>query len=403
MKPTKKNRLVRTLLILALLVAIAVVVKVLFFPPAPPPAPATAEASRGAIENAVLATGTLEAQRLVSVGAQVSGQLRTLHVELGDVVKQGQELAEIDSLTQQNTVRNTEAQLRTVRAQRAAQLASRKQAELQFARQKQLLAIDASSRQEYEAAEATLASVRAQIAALDAEIAQAEIAVDTAKVNLGYTTINAPMDGTVVALIAQEGQTLNANQQAPTILKLARLDTLTVKAQISEADVVRVRPGQTVYFTILGQPDKRYYATLRSVEPAPESIATETSSTASGSSASSSSSAIYYNGLFDVPNPDGTLRISMTAQVNIVLDSAEDAVLVPSAAVRPGPKPGTSTVRVQDAQGAIQTRDVQVGINNNVNAQIVSGLEAGERVVIGPGVRPGAPSAAPRNPPRMRL
>jgi len=405
MKPTKKNRVVRTLLILAILVAVAVVVKVLFFPPAPPPAPVTAEASRGNIENTVLATGTLEALRLVSVGAQVSGQLRTLKVELGDEVKQGQELAEIDSLTQQNTVRNTEAQMRTVRAQRAAQVASRKQAELEFARQKQLLAIDASSRQEYEAAEATLGTVRAQIAALDAQLAQAEIAVDTAKVNLGYTRILAPMDGTVVAMIAQEGQTLNANQQAPTILKLARLDTLTVKAQISEADVVRVKPGQEVYFTILGQPDKRYYAKLRSVEPAPESIATESSTSQSSSSSSSSSSAIYYNGLFDVPNPDGTLRISMTAQVNIVLDSAKDAVIVPSAAVRPGNKPGTSMVRVLDDQGVPQPREVQVGINNNINAQVLSGLEPGERVVIGPGARPaGAGGNQPaRMPPRMRL
>lgn len=403
MKPTKKNRVVRTLLILAILVAAAVAIKVLFFPPAPPPAPVTAEATRGDIENTVLATGTLEALRLVNVGAQVSGQLRTLHVALGDVVKQGQLLAEIDSLPQQNTVRNTEAQLRTVRAQRAAQVASLKQAELEFARQKRLLAIDASSRQEYEAAEATLATVRAQIAASDAELAQAEIAVDTAKVNLGYTRITAPMDGTVVAEIAQEGQTLNANQTAPTLLMLAHLDTLTVKAQISEADVVRVKPGQTVYFTILGQPDKRYYAKLRSVEPAPESITSQASASSSASSgSSSSSSAVYYNGLFDVPNPDGTLRISMTAQVNIVLDSADDAVLVPSAAVRPGPKPGTAIVRVLDDQGVPQPRQVEIGINNNINAQVLSGLAAGERVVIGPGARPGG-NAPARTPPRMRL
>src|SRR5690606_11772998 len=119
-------------------------------------------------------------------------------------------------------------------------------------RQKELLAIDATSRQEFEAAEAALSTIRAQIAASDAGIAQSKISLDTAKVNLGYTQIRAPMDGTVVALIAQEGQTLNANQTTPTILKLAQLDKLTVKAQISEGDVVRVKPGQDVYFTILG-------------------------------------------------------------------------------------------------------------------------------------------------------
>src|SRR5690606_349610 len=233
-------------------------------------------------------------------------------------------------------------------------------------------------RQDYEAPEASLGTIRAQIAALDAEIKQATIAVDTAKVNLGYTQITAPMAGTVVAVIAQEGQTLNANQQAPTILKLAQLDTLTVKAQISEGDVVRVRPGQEVYFTILGEPDKRYYGKLRSVEPAPESIATESSNAASASSGSASSSAVYYNGLFEVDNPGGTLRISMPAQVHIVLDSADDAVLVPSAAIRPAPQGRGRVVRVMAEDGSIQTRPVEVGIDNNVTAQILSGVEPGE-------------------------
>jgi len=207
--------------------------------------------TRGDIERTVLATGTLEAYKLVSVGAQVSGQLKELKVGLGDRVKQGDLLAEIDSTTQQNTIRNAEAQLLTAQAQRKVQLATQKQAQQNFERQKQLLAIDAASRQEFEAAETALATITAQLEASASSISQNKIALDTARVNLGYTQIRAPMDGTVVALIAQEGQTLNANQTAPTILKLAQLDKLTVKAQISEGDVVRVRAGQKVYFTIL--------------------------------------------------------------------------------------------------------------------------------------------------------
>ncbi len=398
MKPTRKRSL-RYLLIAAALIAAGVAIKILFFSTEPPPQFTTAPAVRGDLENSVLATGTLEAFKLVSVGAQVSGQLKSLKVELGDVVTQGQLLAEIDSLTQQNALRNAEAALETKRAQRAAQVATLKQADQDFKRQKQMLALDASSRQDYEAAEATLGTVRAQIAALDAEIKQASITMDTAKVNLGYTQITAPMDGTVVAVIAQEGQTLNANQQAPTIIKLAQLDTLTVKAQISEADVIRVQPGQEVYFTILGEPDKRHYGKLRSVEPAPESIATETSSSSSSSS-SSTSSAIYYNGLFDVPNPEGILRISMTAQVYIVLDKAEDAVLVPSSALRSTDK-GTS-VRVLNAQGQPEPRRVKVGIDNNISAQILEGLEPGEQVVVGSG-QSGARPAQQARMPRMRL
>lgn len=406
MKPAKKRTLTYLLLI-CILIAIGVAVKMFFFTPEPPPQFTTARVVRGDIEQSVLANGTLEAYKLVSVGAQVSGQLKSLKVEAGDVVAEGELIAEIDSMTQQNALRNAEAALQTKRAQRAAQVALLKQSELAFKRQKQMLAANASSRQEYEAAEATLGSVRAQIAALDAEIAQASIAVDTAKVNLGYTRITAPMDGTVVAVQAQEGQTLNANQQAPTIIKLAQLDTLTVKTEISEADVIRVKPGQQVYFTILGDPDTRYYATLRTVEPAPDSIATDTGT--SSASASSSSSAIYYNGMFDVPNPDGVLRISMTAQVYVILDQAKDAVLVPASAVRPAPRDAGargrgSLVQVVNAQGQPEPRRVKVGINNNIQAQILEGLEPGETVVIGSGAGgPRPPQGQQPRMPRMRL
>jgi macrolide-specific efflux system membrane fusion protein len=396
----RNKRTLSYLLLAVVVIATAVAVKMLFFTAPPPPAFTTAEVARGDLEKTVLATGTMEAYKLVSVGAQASGQLKSLKVGLGDQVKAGQLLAEIDSMTQQNTLRNAEAALETRRAQRAAQVANLKQAEREFERQKQMLARDASSRQDFEAAEATLASVKAQIAAIDAEIKQAGITVDTAKVNLGYTRILAPMDGTIVAEVAQEGQTLNANQQAPTIFKLAQLDRLTIKAQISEADVIRVKPGQEVYFTILGEPDNRIQATLRAVEPAPESI---TSDTSTGSAGSSSSSAIYYNGLFDVPNPDHKLRIAMTAQVYIVLEKAENALLVPSAALRQGQR--GQSVRVLNAAGEPEPRRVKVGIDNNIHAQILEGLEAGEQVVIGGAPKAGARprQGQPQRMPRMRF
>ena len=126
------------------------------------------------------------------------------------------------------------------------------------------------------------------------------------------------MDGVVVGIVTEEGQTVVSAQAAPTILRLANLDTITVKAQISEADVTRVRPGQKVYFTILGDPDARHYGKLRAIEPA-----TDSASSSSSASTSSSSTAIYYNGLFEVPNPDRTLRVSMTAQVFVVLSEAK--------------------------------------------------------------------------------
>jgi membrane fusion protein, macrolide-specific efflux system len=371
--------------------------------PATAPAVATTPAVVADIENTVVATGTLEAAQLVSVGAQVSGRITSLKVQLGEQVKAGALIAEIDSTTQENNVRNARAALASTRAQRSVQVANLKQAELAFERQKTMLAQDATSRADYEAAEATLASTRAQIAALDAQIMQGQTALDTAQANLGYTRITAPMDGTVVALVAKEGQTVNANQAAPTIIKLAKLDTMLVSAEISEADVIKVKPGQKVYFTILGNPEKRYYGTLRTIEPAPASLESETSTTSSSSSSSSTTQAIYYNAQFEVPNPNGELRISMTAQVYVVLAEARSALTIPSAALGGKARDGRYAVKVVNAKGLPEPRTIKVGINNNAMAQVLSGLKAGERVVVGEGSGQAGDARNARRGPPLRM
>ena len=193
---------------------------------------------------------------------------------------------------------------------------------------------------------------------VEAQILQAQVTVDTAKVNMGYTRIVAPIDGQVVAIVTQQGQTVNANQSAPTIVMLAQLDKMTVSAEISEADVEKVNEGQDVYFTTLGDANTKHYAKLRTVAPAPDSIESQTSS----SSSSSSTSAVYYNGLFDVDNADGKLKTGMTAQVNIVMASAKDAITVPSAALERHGRQGY-TVKVVQPNGEIEQRKVKVGIN----------------------------------------
>ncbi|MBN9338724.1 MAG: efflux transporter periplasmic adaptor subunit [Comamonadaceae bacterium SCN 68-20] len=386
----------------AVLAAAAIGAKLLFFSAPPAPRFVTATATRGDLEDAVLATGTVQAFKQVSVGAQVSGQVKTLFVELGQRVKKGQPVAEIDSTTQQNTVRNAEAALENVRAQLAAQKAALVQAELGYRRQKHLLDNEAGARADYEAAEAQLATTRANIAALQAQIRQAEITADTAKVNLGYTKIVSPIDGIVVALVVQQGQTVNANQTTPTIIKVAQLDTVTVKTQISEADVVKVQPGLPVYFTILGQPDQRYHAQLRTIEPATDSILTESTGASSSSTGTSTTTAIYYNGLFDVPNPDNQLRISMTAQVSIVRAQAKGAVTIPASALGPRGKDGRHGVRVLGADGQPTPRQVRVGINNNVTAEVTEGLAEGDKVVLGEAAA-GAPSQGGMPRPPMRL
>lgn len=369
-----------------------------WFAPKPTASYATAAVKRGDVEKTVLASGKLEAVQQVSVGAQVSGQVKRLAVELGQNVKAGDLIAEIDSLAQQNALRNAEAALTTAKAELAAQRAQLAQAKAAYERQRQMRAADASSRADFEAAEQAYKVAQAQIQSQEARIAQAGITVDTAKLNLGYTRIVAPMDGQVVAIVTKEGQTVNANQSAPTIIILAQLDTMTVKAEISEADVPHVQPGQEVFFTILGNPDRRYDATLRSVEPGPSTLSSSSTGTSTAStSASNTSQAIYYNGLFDVPNPDHTLRIAMTAQVNIILGAVRDVLTVPASALGQRERDGSYTVRVLAAEGQTVPKKVRIGLNNNITAEVLEGLSEGDQVVVADSAGQSA-ARAPRGP-----
>lgn len=370
--------------------------------PADKPGYITAPAETRTLEQTVLADGTIKAKKQVTVGAQVSGQIKALHVTLGQQIDKGQLVAEIDDLTQQNALKDAQEALKNVLAQRAAKVATQKNNQLTYQRQQQILAKGLAARADFDSAKATLESTQAEINALDAQIAQAEIAVNTAKLNLGYTKISSPIAGTVVAIPVEEGQTVNAVQSAPTIIKVAQLDTMTVEAQISEADVVKVKAGMPVYFTILGEPEQRFSATLRTIEPAPDSINDETTtSSSSSSSTTSTTAAIYYNGLFDVANPHGALRISMTAQVYIVLHKAENAVVIPATALET--TQGKPRVQVVSDGGKVSVREVSVGLNNNVEAQIISGLQAGEQVIVSQATATTANNKAQRMGPPMGM
>jgi len=349
----------------------------------PPPAPtmATTEVRIGDIEQTVVATGKIRPKELVSVGAQVSGQVRRIDVSLGQQVRAGQQIAEIDPRPQELALRDAQAAVETLRAQRAARAAVQEQAALAFERQRLMLAKGVTARVDYEAARASLTSLKSELRSFDAQIVQAQAQVDTARINLGYTRVVAPMDGVVVAVVTKQGQTVNALQDTPTIVMLARLDVMTIRAEISEADVEKIKPGQTVWFTTLGAPDQRRQARLDWIEPAPESIVADTDSTASAASASTPK-AIYYNALFDVPNADGRLRPSMTAQVSVLLAQVHDALIIPVAALQRGDGPDRGKVRVLDAHGRPVERRIRTGASDDSNIVVLSGLRLGEKVVI---------------------
>jgi macrolide-specific efflux system membrane fusion protein len=350
--------------------------------PDPPPRLATSPVTVADIEDTVIATGTIESSQLVSVGAQASGQIQSLKVQVGQQVEVGELIAEIDATTQLNALRAAEAAVTANRAQRDVQAANLRLAELNYRRQTALLAEDATSQSAFETAEAQYHVNQAQKRAAESQSEQVQSQLDNARANLGYTRILAPISGTVVAIVVREGQTVNAVQSSPTIVKLAKLDTVTVTAGISEADVARVRSGQTVYFTTLGNPRKRYYGKLRSIAPAPSSIEQDTGGRSVNASGGNTQ-AVYYNAVFEVPNPEGDLRIAMTAQVYVVLAEAKQVLAIPSAALGDAMPDGQYAVRVMDAQGMPEPRQITVGINNNVMAEVTAGLVAGEQVVMG--------------------
>lgn len=340
--------------------------------------PVTATVTRGTVERSVLATGAIEASQLVSVGARVSGQVETLAVELGQLVQKGDLIAQIDSDDQTNAVLQAEATLKQIEAQIAAKRASILQADLLLERRRTLNEKNLTSSEDLQAAEAGLAVAEAELDQIEAQKAQAEVSLLSARTELDRTRITAPITGTVVAIVTDEGVTVNANTSSPTLVKLAALDKMVIKAEISEADVVQVAPGQPVSFTLSGAPELQFDATLRAIEPAPATI--EESDTVS------TDTAVYYNALLDVDNPKGILRIGMTAEVRILLDRASDVLTIPATALGARAEGGGRIVTVYDpATGLTEDRVVTVGLDTNVTAEIVSGLEEGERVVIASG------------------
>lgn len=370
-------KLATRIVIAVVLLAVASVGGWLYFARSEAPvAPQTVKVERGNITEAVLATGSLQASSITSIGAQVSGTIQTVAVKLGDAVKKGDLIAQIDSTNQQNAVKSAEASLANMQAQLLSKQADLKGAQAALDRADKLSPQKLISDADLMTAQAGLASAQAAVASLEAQISQARLAVDDANLSLARTTITAPAGGTVVAVLVNAGQSVNANQTTPTIVKIADLDTMLIKAQISEADITKVAPGQSATFTILGDPNTKIPATLLSVEPAPDAIAT------ADTGLSTSDNAVYYNGLFSVVNPDHRLRIAMTAQVSITISSKTGVLTLPASALGTQGRNGDYRVGVYDpATGKIQPTPVKVGLNNNITAEITSGLNEGDLVI----------------------
>jgi macrolide-specific efflux system membrane fusion protein len=370
----------------------------------------TATVGRGDIEETVTALGNLQPRDYVDVGAQATGQLRKLYVDIGNSVKQGQLLAEIDPQVASAKVEQDVGNLANLIAQLADKQAQLSLANANFARQRGLKAADATSKADYDSAAQAAGSAAAEVNALKGQIAAAQSQLNGDKITLGYTKIYAPMSGTVASLSIKQGQTINSVQQAPTILRIADLKTMTVWTQVSEADVPKLKIGMPAYFTTLGNPDKRWYGKLQQIQPTP----------------TITNNVVLYTATFDVANPTDELMTQMTAQVFFVTASAHDVVTVPVSALHKGrgraggrtgsrpPKLGQGSaahpsnwseassetfaavraalktpgakryfVLVAKPDGMIEHRPVAIGVTSRVSAQVLAGLNIGEQAVVG--------------------
>lgn len=428
---TTKNSAFKKWAIVASIVAVLAIIAYQFLKPAEPaPTYLTADVVVGDIEESVMASGKVKADKSVNVGSQVSGEVTKLYVKLGDVVEVGDMIAEIDSTTQANNLSNAEANLaqtqaslqtahaglanrqgevQSAMATLAVREAELKKATAQVERLTPLIEINAISQKEFADANAELnvatanvksaqialqnaknsiASAESEIVTAKANIAKSQNDFSTAKQNLSHTTIKAPIAGTVVAVTTEQGSTVNTNSATPTIVTLADLSRVRINTQISEADIVNLKAGMKAKFNIIGNPNQKFDAVLTGINPAPESISTSNNTT----------SAVYYIGYLDVDNTEGKFRIDMTAQVNIIINEAKGVLTIPASAIKE--EQGKTTVQVLGADGKATTVPVQVGINNRVTAEIKSGLNAGDKVIIGESRGDKGDDNA-RRPPRM--
>ncbi|TDR78339.1 macrolide-specific efflux system membrane fusion protein [Paludibacterium purpuratum] len=325
----------------------------------------TATIVRQDLASFVLASGVLQPVLTVAVGAQVSGQIKHMHVTPGQMVRRGQLLAEIDPKLAMDNLLIAQADLAALDAEARGMAVRWRQAVREALRQRALQDGGVSSQREREQADTERSRLDADLAGLRARIRRARHVVDQERTKLAYTRIVAPMDGQVLSIDNGEGQTVNAVQQAPTILKLGDLSRIKVRAHVSEADIMRVRVGQKAWFSLLGSPETRYDGKVEEILPTPEKL----------------NNAMFFSVQFSVANPEHRLRGDMTAQVTVVLAEARQVLAVPLVALDVGDERGTS-VRLLLPDGTTVERQVRIGLRGRTHAQVLAGLAEGDKVVL---------------------
>jgi macrolide-specific efflux system membrane fusion protein len=332
----------------------------------------TVTVHRGDIQQTVDAAGKLQLHKYADAYAQIGGQVKDVLVAIGDTVKADQVLLEITPTQQPIKVESNRAQMARLQADLADQRGQLDFAQLQFKRQTQLKAQNATREETFESARMNVSSASARVDAITAQIHELEATLKIDEEAHQQTQVKAPISGTVVSLAARTGQVLAAAQPAAPLLRIADLSEMTVAARVAESDVTRLRPGMAASFTTPGYPGKHWSGKLRQIIPIPADGTGEQGKQA------------FYIVLFEVKNADHELMSGMSAQVQFVVVQAHDALLLPANGLGARDDDGLYNVNVLDAGQHVSARKVKVGLHNAQQAEILSGLAAGDKVLVGP-------------------
>lgn len=283
----------------------------------------TATVTAGELHETVTAVGTLNPVDAVELGAEVTGKLVKVNVDVNDVVTVGQVLAEIDPLQLQARVQEAAASLNNAIASQHSAEASLSEAELKVTRTRALFERGLTSSQELETAEATAARSKAGVAASIAQVTVARAGVTSAKTALSRALIVAPIAGVVLARNVEPGQTLTAGFTTPVLFTLGRaLTELELKVEVDEADIGKVQEGQVAKFAVDAYPNQQFDARLFKLYSLPTKVTGVTSNV------------VTYSALLAVDNPEKLLRPGMTATATITTRTLRDVLLVPNTALR---------------------------------------------------------------------
>jgi HlyD family secretion protein len=336
----------------------------------PPLIYSTATADKGPVVARVTATGILSALVTVQVGTQVSGRIAKLHTDYNETVKKGQLIAEIDPALFQANVEQAKANVLQAQGQLDTSIAKAIDAKRQYDRDKPLRTQNLIAQADLDTAEANWKSLDATVVAQRGNLAQARAQLTQAKVNLDYTTIESPIDGTVISRSVDVGQTVAASLAAPTLFTIAGdLKKMQVDTSVAEADVGKLADKMEATFVVDAFPDERFKGTIRQIRNAPQT----------------QQNVVTYDAVIDVANPDLKLRPGMTANVTVVYADRPDVMRVPNASLRFRPPPemlaqlrrtGGKGLRVGEAQAQEQqqqTNRPQIGRGAKVSATSAGG------------------------------